>query len=70
MTEGDGQSYCWARAASALGVITYLADATYMLWKTNVLSLTDFATGFATILAGSAALIAAKQATDKNDIQA
>ena len=64
-TEDDAETYCWARVASAVGVFSYTGNAGYMLYHTGTVSLTDYATGFATILAGAGAVIAAKAVTQK-----
>lgn len=64
-TEDDGITYCFARVASGVGIISYIGNAGYMLYHVGSISLTDFATGFATILAGAGAVIAAKAVTQK-----
>lgn len=65
LTEDDGVTWCAARVMSFMGIITYLGHSSYMLYQAKTIVLTDFATGFATLLAGAGALIAAKAATQK-----
>ena len=66
LTEDDGLTWCFARVASATGIMTYLGNAGYLLYKSGALDLVQFATGFTTLLAGAGAVIAAKQATTKS----
>jgi hypothetical protein len=61
LTEDDAKSWCWARVAASIGLIAYLFNAGFILYHTGVLSLTDFANGFATLIAASGAAIAMKQ---------
>lgn len=65
LTEDDGVSLCWARVSSSAGVLSYLGNAGYILYHSGSLSLTDFATGFSTLLAASGAAIAMKQFSTK-----
>ena len=65
LTEDDGNSYCMARVSSLMGFLSYIGYTGYMLYHTIPVSLTDFATGYTTILAGAGAIIAAKASTQK-----
>ena len=65
LTEDNGTSYCFARVASSIGIISYLIDASFIIYKSGGIDLVQFATGFGIILAASGAAIAAKAATQK-----
>jgi len=66
LTEDDGTTYCWARVASSMGVISYIGNASYLLYKSGAIDMVQFATGFGIILAGAGAVIAAKAATQRD----
>lgn len=62
-TEDDGQTWCFARVSSGVGVITYTAmGITHVIQHDNI-SFNDFGIGFGALLAGCAAVIAGKAAT-------
>lgn len=65
LTENDNITYCFSRVSSSIGVVSYVTSAFYLLLHTNSMSLTEYATGFATILAGAGAVIALKQVNSK-----
>lgn len=60
LTEDDGTSWCFARVMSLCGFVTFF---TISIMSAHTISITDYANGFATLLAGAGAIIAAKQAT-------
>ena len=61
LTENDNITYCFSRISASIGVISYVSAATYMLIHGSGFTLSEYATGFATILAGAGAVIALKQ---------
>ena len=67
LTEDDGISYCGAKIASAIALISYLGNATYSVHLSHTLDLSAFGTGLAAVLAGCGVLIGSKQATQKKE---
>jgi ABC-type phosphate/phosphonate transport system permease subunit len=65
-TEDDGVSWCLAKVSAFIALVSYLSNATYSVYLGHTLDLSAFGTGLAAVLAGGAALIAAKQATQKS----
>ena len=65
LTENDNITYCFSRVASFTGVLSYISAASFMLYHGSSFSLSEYATGFATLLAGAGAVIALKQINSK-----
>lgn len=65
ITEDDGVTYCISRVIALTSVGSYISGASLMLYKCQPLLLTDFANGFAILMAGAGALIALKASTQK-----
>ena len=65
ITEDDATTFCISRVLALTSVISYVSAAGVMLYHCTPLSLTEFATGFATLMAGAGALIALKASTQK-----
>jgi hypothetical protein len=62
-TEDDGATWCMARVCSFLGVLTFISAALIHVVHGFAINFNDFGIGFGALLAGCAAVIAGKAAT-------
>lgn len=66
-TEDDGTSYCWAKITGAGVIVAYMANETYAVHLSGHLDIKDFGFGLAAVVSSVAAMVAAKQATQKSE---
>lgn len=64
-SEDDGQSICIAKTMAVVAFLSFLAYSGYGLYRDHF-ALADFAQGLMMVLAGSGAVIAGKQCTQKS----
>jgi len=67
LTENDGESFCPARLSGFIALFSYLGIAVYSVHLSHSVDLVALGTGLATVLAGTAIYLGAKQATSKGD---
>jgi len=67
LTEDDGISYCGAKIASVIALLSYLSNVSYSIHLSHTLDVSAFGTGLASVLAGCGVLIGAKQVTQRKE---
>lgn len=64
--DGSPYVYCGAKISAFIALFSYLGIALYSVHLSHTIDLSAFGTGLGIVLAGSAAIIAGKQATMKS----
>jgi hypothetical protein len=65
LTEDDNNTYCIARFAVLLGVITFCVIGVFHVYRGLALDFSQFGVGFGSLLGGGGVLIGGKAVTQK-----